>query len=170
MDTLHNRNIDLINDLKTRDVLELINSVRIQIVNTSNNELPAYKKHGDAGMDLRAYLKEPITLQPGQRALIPTGLKIALPFSFEAQVRPRSGLALNHGITVLNTPGTIDSGYRGDIGVILINLGQQPFTIYSGDRVAQLVIAKHETAIFQEVPHLPESDRGQHGFGHSGIK
>lgn len=166
----NDNNYRIVDKLSARGTLELINKVKVEIVNTSNNDLPAYKKHGDAGMDIRAFLQEPITLLPGKRALVPTGLKIALPVGFEAQVRPRSGLALNHGITVLNTPGTIDSGYRGDMGVILINLGEEPFTIYNGDRIAQLVIAKYETAIFEEVDQLPVSNRGEGGFGHSGIK
>ena len=171
MDTLQNKeNFIIDGELSCNDVLELCCTVKIKIVNSSNNDLPAYKKQGDAGMDIRAFLSEPITLQPAKRALIPTGIKIALPVGLEAQVRPRSGLALNNGITVLNTPGTIDSGYRGDIGVILINLGEEPFTIYNGDRIAQLVIAKYETAIFEEVDQLPVSNRGEGGFGHSGVK
>ena len=170
MDTSRNNIVELDGNIMVKGQLEVSNNVRLQIVNTSRNDLPAYKKHGDAGMDIRAFLQEPITLQPGKKVLVPTGIKIALPVGYEAQVRPRSGLALKHGVTVLNTPGTIDSGYRGDIGVILINLGEEPFTIYNGDRIAQLVIAEYETAIFEEVDQLPESDRGEGGFGHSGIK
>lgn len=145
-------------------------TLAIEIINTSNNELPAYKNFGDAGMDIRANIQDPITLLPGKRVLIPTGIKIALPIKYEAQVRPRSGLALNNGVTVLNTPGTIDSGYRNEIGVILINLGEQPFTVYNGDRIAQLVIAKHEIVEWKIVDQLSESERGEGGFGSSGIK
>ncbi len=132
--------------------------------------LPSYKTPGSAGMDLYAAVSEPITLQPGERALIPTGLKIALPEGYEAQVRPRSGLALRHGIGMVNSPGTIDSDYRGEIGVILINWGQEPFTIQRGDRIAQLVVAP--IAVVEWVPteaELPESERGAGGFGHTGV-
>ena len=132
--------------------------------------LPAYETAGSAGMDLRAALAEdqPLTLQPGARALVPTGLKIALEPGFEAQVRPRSGLALKHGITCLNTPGTIDSDYRGEAGVILINLGDQPFEIRRGERIAQMIIARHEQAVVSEVETLDETARGTGGFGSTG--
>lgn len=132
--------------------------------------LPAYETGGSAGMDLRAAVPdgEPVTLAPGARALVPTGLKIALPQGFEAQVRPRSGLALKHGITCLNTPGTIDSDYRGEIGVILINHGQDPFVIRRGERIAQMVIARHEQAAMVEVEALDETARGAGGFGSTG--
>lgn len=132
--------------------------------------LPAYETAGSAGMDLRAAVAEdaPLTLQPGARALVPTGLKIALQPGFEAQVRPRSGLALKHGITCLNTPGTIDSDYRGEVGVILINLGDQPFEIRRGERIAQMVIARHEQAAVSEVDTLDETARGAGGFGSTG--
>lgn len=162
--------------------------MKIQIVNKSSNELPKYESSLAAGMDLRADLWElqskcmfnsaivrnekneidNVTIYPGGRALIPTGLHIALPEGYEAQVRPRSGLAIKFGITVLNTPGTIDADYRGGIGVILINLGQQPFEIHQGDRIAQMVIAKHEQAELIDVEVLDETERGEGGFGHSG--
>lgn len=132
--------------------------------------LPAYETGGSAGMDLRAAVAEevPLTLESGARALVPTGLKIALEPGFEAQVRPRSGLALKHGVTCLNSPGTIDSDYRGEVGVILINHGQEPFVIRRGERIAQLVIAKHEQAAMVEVPTLDETARGAGGFGSTG--
>ena len=143
----------------------------IRIYNKSNNPLPAYASKNAAGMDLRADLSEPVVLQPMERRLIPTGLFIELPSDCEAQVRPRSGLALKHGITVLNTPGTIDADYRGEIGVILINLSQEPFEIQPGERIAQMVIAKFVQAEFQEVAaleDLSDTERGAGGFGHSG--
>lgn len=142
--------------------------MKVKIINESHHPLPSYATEQSAGMDLRAYLTEPITLQPMQRALIPTGLRIALPAGFEAQVRPRSGLALKHGITVLNTPGTIDADYRGLIGVILINLSTEPFVINDGERIAQMVIARHEQAEWQLTDTLDDTERGDGGFGHSG--
>lgn len=144
--------------------------MKVEIINESHHPLPQYATSQSAGVDLRANLDEPITLQPGERCLVPTGLRIALPAGVEAQVRPRSGLALKHGITVLNTPGTIDADYRGLIGVILINLGQQPFVINDGERIAQMVIARHEQAEWQLVETLSETERGEGGFGHSGKK
>lgn len=132
--------------------------------------LPTYATEQSAGMDLTAALPEAIELDAGDRMLIPTGLSIALPAGYEAQVRPRSGLALKHGITVLNTPGTIDADYRGEIGVILINLGKEPFTIERGMRIAQMVIAKHETVQWDVVDALEESERGAGGFGSTGTK
>ena len=143
----------------------------IRIYNKSKNPLPAYASANAAGMDLRADLAEPVVLQPLERRLIPTGLFIELPSDCEAQVRPRSGLALKHGITVLNTPGTIDADYRGEIGVILVNLSQEPFEIQPGERIAQMVIAKFVQAEFQEVAaleDLSDTERGAGGFGHSG--
>ena len=140
----------------------------IQIVNRSNNPLPEFATVDSAGMDLRAHLEAPVTLQPGERRLIPTGLHIALPQGLEAQVRPRSGLAYKHGITVLNSPGTIDADYRGDIGVILINHGQEVFTVAPGDRIAQLVVARYERFDWTPVESLDETARGAGGFGHSG--
>lgn len=143
--------------------------MKIKIVNSSHHALPEYATVQSAGLDLRASLDEPLTLQPMQRALIPTGLRIALPAGYEAQVRPRSGLALKHGITLLNTPGTIDADYRGEVGVIMVNLSTEPFTVSDGDRIAQMVIARHEQAEWVEVETLDETERGEGGFGHSGI-
>ena len=132
--------------------------------------VPQYSSHGSAGMDLRAALENNMVLKPGEFKLIPTGLKIAIPNGFEGQVRPRSGLALNYGITVLNTPGTIDSDYRGEVMVLLVNHGKESYTIYDGDRIAQLVIAQLIKADLTEVEVLPETIRGEGGFGHSGIE
>lgn len=142
--------------------------MKIQIINRSSHPLPTYATALSAGMDLRANLSESITLAPLQRALIPTGLYLALPVGYEAQVRPRSGLALKHGITVLNRPGTIDADYRGEVGVILINLSDTSFTIADGERIAQLVIAQHESIVWEEVSDLGETERGSGGFGHTG--
>ena len=142
----------------------------IQIINKSNNELPEYATSQSAGMDLRANIEKPIILTPLERKLIPTGLHIALPVGYEAQIRPRSGLALKHGITVLNTPGTIDADYRGDIGVILINLSNESFEIKPGERIAQLVIAKYEQISWEQVEVLDETERGSGGYGHTGVK
>lgn len=142
--------------------------MKVQIINRSSHPLPTYATALSAGMDLRANLSEPITLAPLQRALIPTGLYLALPVGYEAQVRPRSGLALKHGITVLNSPGTIDADYRGEVGVILINLSDTSFTIADGERIAQLVIAQHESIVWEEVSDLGETERGSGGFGHTG--
>lgn len=142
----------------------------VQIINKSNNKLPEYATSQSAGMDLRANIEEPIILAPLERKLIHTGLHIALPVGYEAQVRPRSGLALKHGITVLNTPGTIDADYRGDIGVILINLSNEPFEIKPGERIAQLVICSYEKAEWELVDTLDSTDRNDGGFGHSGTK
>ena len=142
--------------------------IKIQIKNLSNNPLPEYKTNGSVGMDLQAYLNDSVILHPGCRMLVPTGIKIGLPEGYEAQVRPRSGLALKNGITCLNTPGTIDSDYRGEIGVILINHSAHPFTINPGDRIAQLVINKVEIADFVEVKELSDTERGEGGFGHTG--
>ena len=132
--------------------------------------MPQYATVQSAGMDLRANIDVPVVLRPLQRHLIPTGLHIALPPSYEAQVRPRSGLALKHGITVLNAPGTIDADYRGEIGVVLVNLSDQDFTVNDGERIAQMVIARHETAEFVEVETLSETERGEGGYGHTGVK
>ena len=143
---------------------------KIKIINKSNHPLPSYETIASAGMDIRANVIEPSTLKPLQRAIVKTGLFIELPIGFEAQVRPRSGLAAKKGITVLNSPGTIDADYRGEIGVILVNLSNEDFTIENGERIAQLVIAKHERAIFEEVEVLSETDRGEGGFGSTGIK
>lgn len=139
--------------------------MKIKIINRSKHALPKYQTALSAGMDLYANLDEPVTLKPLERKLIATGLLMELPQGYEAQVRPRSGLALKNGITVLNTPGTIDADYRGEIGVILVNLSAESFTVNDGDRIAQMVIAKHETAIWDEVDELNETDRGAGGFG-----
>lgn len=144
--------------------------MQIKIINTSHHELPNYETIASAGMDLRANLNESITLQPLERTLIKTGLFIELPIGYEAQVRPRSGLALKKGITVLNSPGTVDADYRGEIGVILVNLSNTPFVIENGERIAQLVIAKHERAEWLEVKELSETSRGEGGFGSTGVK
>lgn len=144
--------------------------MKIRIINKSNHELPHYETEASAGMDLRAYISEPITLQPLERAIIKTGLFMELPVGYEAQVRPRSGLAAKKGITVLNAPGTIDADYRGEIGVILVNLSNVNFTIENGERIAQMVIAKHERAEWQSVDELSETLRGEGGFGSTGVK
>ena len=164
--------------------------MKVTIIKTTSNELPKYETEASAGMDLRAELSlfnpklayntdsvwtldnkcDHICINPGGRALIPTGLQMALPVGYEAQVRPRSGLALKHGLTVLNSPGTIDADYRGDVGVVLINHGKEPFKVCTGDRIAQLVITKHERVDFVEVDVLTETDRGVGGFGHTGSK
>jgi len=142
----------------------------VKIINKSTHELPAYETVGSAGMDIRASINESIVLKPLERAIVKTGLFIELPVGFEAQVRPRSGLAAKKGITVLNAPGTIDADYRGEIGVILVNLSNEDFTIENGERIAQLVIAKHEQPTWQEVEVLGETDRGAGGFGSTGTK
>lgn len=142
--------------------------MKIKIVNRSHHALPQYATALSAGLDLRANLEEGITLQPMERRLVPTGLSIALPEGYEAQVRPRSGLALKHGITLLNTPGTIDADYRGEIGVIMVNLSDTPFNISDGDRIAQLVIARYEQAEWEAVEALDSTERGDGGFGHTG--
>lgn len=144
--------------------------MKVKIINKSNNPLPEYSTIMSAGMDLRAFIEHPIVLRSLNRILIPTGLYIEIPEGYEAQVRPRSGLAYKHGVTVLNSPGTIDADYRGEIGVILINLSTEPFFINSGDRIAQLVFHKYEKVEFVEVEHLDETERSEGGFGHSGNK
>ncbi len=142
----------------------------IKIINNSQHELPNYETIASAGMDLRANLVEPITLKPLERAIVKTGLYIELPIGYEAQVRPRSGLAAKKGITVLNSPGTVDADYRGEIGVILINLSNENFVVENGERIAQLIIAKHERAEWIEVQELSETSRGEGGFGSTGVK
>lgn len=143
--------------------------MQIKIVNKSHHPLPAYATELSAGVDLRANLSETITIKPLGRALIPTGLYIALPRGYEAQIRPRSGLALKKGITVLNSPGTIDADYRGEIGVILVNLSQEDFLVEDGERICQMVIARHEQAEWHEVESLDQTERGAGGFGHTGV-
>lgn len=144
--------------------------ITVNIINSSGNPLPAYETEGSAGMDLRAALDEPVVLAPLQRAMIPTGLRIALPQGYECQIRPRSGLAAKHGITVLNSPGTIDADYRGEIKVILVNLSNEPFTINPGERVCQMVISRYSRAEWVQVETLDETERGSGGFGHTGVK
>ncbi len=144
--------------------------VKIKVINKGHQPLPQYATPQSAGMDLRANLTESIVLKPLERCLVPTGLFIALPEGYEAQVRPRSGLALKKGITVLNAPGTIDADYRGEVGVLLVNLSQEEFVVNDGERVAQMVIARHETAEFVEVAELDETERGAGGYGHTGVK
>lgn len=142
--------------------------MKIKVVNSSDNALPEYQSKEAAGLDLRAYLKDKIILKPLERAMVPTGLKIEIPAGFEGQVRPRSGLAAKHGISVLNSPGTIDSDYRGEVKVILVNLSQEDFEVKSGERIAQLVIARHEQIVWEEVEILNESERSSGGFGSTG--
>lgn len=144
--------------------------IEIKVINNLKNPLPAYATSQSAGMDIRANIDSPITLHPMERKLIPTGLRIAIPAGYECQVRPRSGLALKHGITVLNTPGTIDADYRGEVGVLLINLSQEDFVINDGERIAQLVFASHEQCEFSLVEALDETERGEGGYGHTGKK
>ncbi|NOU46586.1 MAG: dUTP diphosphatase [Bacteroidales bacterium] len=143
--------------------------MEIKIVNKSDHTSPAYETTASAGMDLKAFLTEPVTLLPLQRALIPTGLFIELPLGYEAQVRPRSGLAIKHGITVLNTPGTIDADYRGEIKVIMVNLSDTVYTFNNGDRIAQMIVSAHEKAEWTEVVDLNQTTRGAGGFGHTGM-
>ena len=144
--------------------------MKVRVINKGHQPLPAYATPQSAGMDLRANLESPVVLQPMERRLIPTGLYIALPEGAEAQVRPRSGLALKHGITVLNSPGTIDADYRGEVGVLLVNLSQEPFTVNDGERIAQMIVARHEQADFELVEELDETLRGAGGYGHTGVK
>lgn len=142
--------------------------MKVKIINKSHHPLPAYQTNQSAGMDIRANLTEPIELKPLERKLIPTGLYIALPDGYEAQIRPRSGLAIKHGITLLNTPGTIDADYRGEIGVIMFNLSNDPFVINDGERICQMVVAQYQQIEWQTVESLDETERGAGGFGHTG--
>lgn len=144
--------------------------IKIRVVNKGGQQLPEYATPLSAGMDLRADISESIVLKPMERRIIPTGLRIALPSGYEAQVRPRSGLALKHGITVLNSPGTIDADYRGEIGVLLANLSDRDFTVTAGERIAQMVVARHEQAEFELVDELDPTERGEGGYGHTGVK
>ncbi|MAU14761.1 MAG: dUTP diphosphatase [Muricauda sp.] len=144
--------------------------MKIKIINKSGHRLPHYETLASAGMDLRADIEKPITLKPLERVIVPTGLFIELPVGYEAQIRPRSGLAAKKGITVLNAPGTIDADYRGNVGVILVNLSNDDFTVENGERIAQMVIAKHERAEWEEVESLSDTDRGEGGFGSTGTK
>lgn len=142
--------------------------LKVKIVNRSGNELPTYETHGSAGMDVRAELDAPITLAPLQRTLIPTGLRVQLPIGYELQVRPRSGLALKHGLSIVNTPGTVDSDYRGEIGIIVINLSNDPYTIQPGERIAQFVITQYTRVEWESTDRLDETKRGDGAFGHTG--
>ena len=146
-----------------------MDSLKIKVLNRSRHPLPAYGTHEAAGMDLRAYLPEgPMTLRPMQRALIPTGIHIQLPAGYECQIRPRSGLALNYGISIVNSPGTVDADYRGEIGIILNNLGEKDFTVNDGDRIAQMVIARYDHVIWEPVKELDRTEREDGAFGHTG--
>lgn len=144
--------------------------LKVKIINRGRQPLPTYATALSAGMDLRANIDEDITLQPMQRQLVPTGLYIALPEGYEAQIRPRSGLALKHGITVLNTPGTVDADYRGEIMVLLVNFSDEPFVVKDGERIAQMIVAKHEQVSFELTETLDETERGAGGYGHTGLK
>jgi len=146
-----------------------MDKIKVKIINESGHELPAYETPSSAGMDVRARLESPLTLGPLERALIPTGLRIQLPQGYECQVRPRSGLALKHGITLVNTPGTIDADYRGEIGIIVINLSGEPYTISDGERIAQLVIKEYVHVTWEDVARIDETERGAGGFGHTGV-
>lgn len=144
--------------------------IKVRIINKGHHPLPEYATTQSAGLDLRANIDTPITIHPMERKIVPTGLFIALPVGYEAQIRPRSGLALKHGITVLNSPGTIDADYRGELMVLLINFSSESFTINDGERIAQMVVAKHEQVVFEQVEVLDETERGAGGYGHTGIK
>ncbi len=148
----------------------MTDNVTVKIINKSKNDLPKYSTPSAAGMDLRANLEAPVTLAPLERKLIPTGIFIELPEGYECQIRPRSGLALKHGITVLNTPGTVDADYRGEIGVILVNLSNEPFVVNDGERICQMVVARHATVEWSVAETLADSERGAGGFGHTGVK
>lgn len=143
---------------------------KVRIINTSHHPMPSYATEHSAGMDVRANLDSPVTLAPMQRVLVPTGLRIALPHGYECQIRPRSGLALKHGITVANAPGTIDADYRGEIGVILINLSSEPFVINDGERICQMVIAPYSWVEWEPAESLDATERGEGGFGHTGVE
>ena len=151
-------------------IRDSLSSMQIKVINKSDNDLPKYETIGSAGMDVRAFLEEPVTLKPLERKLIPTGLFFELPEGYEMQVRPRSGLAYKKGITVLNSPGTVDADYRGEIGVILVNLSNEVFVVETGERIAQLVSAKHESPTLTEVSEISETVRGEGGFGSTGKK
>lgn len=144
--------------------------LKVKIVNKGGHPLPEYETHGSAGMDVRAAITEPVTLAPGERMLVPTGLRVQLPEGYELQVRPRSGLALKHGITLVNTPGTVDADYRGEIGVIMINLSQTPFVVNPGERIAQFVVKQYTRVEWEPVSEIDETRRGDGGFGHTGVE
>lgn len=145
-------------------------NIKVRVINRSNNQLPEYGTSGAAGMDVRASLNEPITIAPMERALIPTGLYVEIPEGYECQLRPRSGLALKKGISLVNTPGTIDADYRGEIGVILINLSKEPFVVENGERICQMVFNRYTPAEWEQVDTLEDTERGEGGFGHTGVK
>lgn len=147
-----------------------MDNVKVKIISSSHHPLPAYGTPSAAGMDVRASIDSPIVIAPMQRVLVPTGLRIELPAGYECQLRPRSGLALKHGITLVNTPGTIDADYRGEIGVILINLSSEPFVINDGERICQMVVTRYSTVEWQAVGELGQTERGEGGFGHTGVK
>ncbi len=144
-------------------------TIKVKIINRSHHPLPEYATPGSAGMDVRAFLKEPVTLAPLERALIPTGLYMQLPHGYECQIRPRSGLAIKHGISLVNTPGTVDADYRGEIGVIVINLSNEPFTINDGERICQMVIKEYTRVDWEPVDRIDETERGHGAFGHTGL-
>lgn len=144
-------------------------TIKVKIINRSHHPLPEYATPGSAGMDVRAFLKEPVTLGPLERALIPTGLYMQLPHGYECQIRPRSGLAIKHGISLVNTPGTVDADYRGEIGVIVINLSNEPFTINDGERICQMVIKEYTRVDWELVDRIDETERGHGAFGHTGL-
>ena len=144
--------------------------MKVKVINRSRHELPQYETPQSAGLDIRANVDSPVVLKPLERKLVPTGLYVELPVGYEAQIRPRSGLALKHGISLLNTPGTIDADYRGEIGVIMVNLSNEEFTVNDGDRIAQMVVARHEQVEWQPVETLADCERGEGGFGHTGKK
>ncbi len=144
-------------------------TIKVKIINRSHHPLPEYATPGSAGMDVRAFLKEPVTLGPLERALIPTGLYMQLPHGYECQIRPRSGLAIKHGISLVNTPGTVDADYRGEIGVIVINLSNEPFTINDGERICQMVIKEYTRVDWEPVDRIDETERGHGAFGHTGL-
>ncbi len=144
--------------------------IKVKIINESGNALPAYETPSSAGMDVRAFTKEPIVVKPMQRVLVPTGLRVQLPQGYEMQIRPRSGLALRHGITLANTPGTVDADYRGEIGIIVINLSDQPFVINDGDRICQMVITQYSHVSWEQVERIDETVRGDGAFGHTGVE
>lgn len=162
--------MDIIRYFCTLIIIKEKTMVKVNVINKGHHPLPAYATPQSAGMDLRANISQPVTLRPMERRLIPTGLYIALPQDYEAQIRPRSGLALKHGVTVLNSPGTIDADYRGELMVLLVNLSAEDFVVNDGERIAQMVVARHETVDFAEVSELDETERGAGGYGHTGVE
>lgn len=147
-----------------------MDKVKVKIINNSGNALPSYETPSAAGMDVRAFIKEPIVIKPMQRVLVPTGLRVQLPEGYEMQIRPRSGMALKHGITLANSPGTVDADYRGEIGIIVINLSDQPFVINDGDRICQMVVTQYSHVQWEQVDCIDKTERGDGGFGHTGVE